>query len=540
MQKRWSMLAGVTLLTALLAGCSGGEPANEPQGEAPAQNHGDGPEKTGSEAQDGSEAGSEFLAAEEPTELTLHLHLGNTIIYDDDWMTFQKAAELTNIELKGTASETSTNSEEMFNIMIASGDMPDIVAFNKKDTYNELGMDGAFVPLNDLIEEHAPHIQAFLEERPDVRRFATAPDGNIYFLNFVPDGEAASGWFIRQDWLDALQLDVPTTVDEYYAVLKAFREQDPNGNGKQDEIPYFNRSTVGVNALMIMWQARGNKYVEDGKVKFGPYEPAFETALTEMAKWYAEGLIDPEIYTRGGKARDILLGDDVGGSTHDWFGSTAGYNNIVKEKWPDFAFLPIAPPAGTDGVIREETKRAAVGSSGWGISSSSEHQVEAIKYFDFWFTETGRRLMNFGVEGVHYDMQDGQPIFKDEILNNELGALARLQQDGAQIEIAFHQNFDYEKQWMDEIALKGVQEYMDNGYAIDPYPQLAYTNEEKERINTLYSAIKTYVDETMQKWVLGVEPVGDNIDAFRAKLKSMGVEEMVELEQQAYDRYVNG
>lgn len=148
--------------------------------------------------------------------------------------------------------------------------------------------------------------------------------------------------------------------------------------------------------------------------------------------------------------------------------------------------------------------------------------------------------MNFGIEGVHYEMVDGEPIFKEEILNAENGALAALQKDGAQIEIGFHQNFDYEKQWSNEIALQGEELYTKSDVFMEQYPTLNYTNEEKDRLTTLKSAIETYVEEMSQKWILGADDLTDeSFAAFQKNLKNMGVEELLQLEQQAYDRFMS-
>ena len=138
------------------------------------------------------------------------------------------------------------------------------------------------------------------------------------------------GFYIRKDWLDRLGLSVPTTVDELYAVLKAFREQDPNGNGRKDEVPYFYRG-MNVDGLIQLWGAYNDWHVdENGRVVHGKTEEAYRNAMRELAKWYREGLIDQEIYSRGSYSREQLLGDNLGGMTHDWLGSTGTFNKYAS------------------------------------------------------------------------------------------------------------------------------------------------------------------------------------------------------------------
>src|SRR5690606_18340986 len=111
---------------------------------------------------------------------------------------FKKAAELTNISLKGVTPGTSTNSGEMGNLMLASGKLPDIIHlyFAVADTW---GPDGVLIDLKDLVKEHAPNISRVLDEDPRLRGFATATDGNMYFIPAPNRGTVAKGWNIRQD-----------------------------------------------------------------------------------------------------------------------------------------------------------------------------------------------------------------------------------------------------------------------------------------------------------------------------------------------------
>ncbi len=486
---------------------------------------------------------STYVTAE-PMELTMHMHFRNSYVYKEDWPVFMEAAKLTNISLKGVAPSSATDTQEVFNLLMASGDLPDIVEGNNlRDDFIKYGLEGAFLPLEDLIAEHAPNIQKFLEEYPYVRTFTSGPDGHMYFVPYVPDGGVGKGYYIRQDWLDTLGLEQPTNVDELYAVLTAFANEDPNGNGQKDEIPYFSRH-VGENfkdneatRLTHFWGARTDFYVDDsGKVQHGFASEAFKEGIKNVAKWYAEGLLDPEIYTRGGKARDIALGNNIGGFTHDWFGSTANYNNKLGEEIPGFNFQPIAPPADINGDVWEEFNRDLVKPDGWAISVMNENPIETIKYFDFWFSEEGRRLMNFGVEGVQYDMVDGQPIFKDEILNGDSSVQAQLWEIGAQVPIGFHQDFAYELQTYNEIAQFGVNMYNDNGYVIEPFPYLSFNAEEQEIFDEIFTNITTYMRESHQKWVLGGESVEDGWDAYIERLDELGYQDLLAIYQSAYDR----
>ncbi|MDF2923654.1 MAG: hypothetical protein K0R57_2568 [Paenibacillaceae bacterium] len=533
--KKWLATAMTAALSAgMIAGCSSdsgqagttatAQPSASPQASAAA-----------------SPGAQSTLASEKPLSLKIHLHYGNggggDKVFNDTWPVFKKAAELTNVSLTGTASKTLSNSAEAFNLMLASGDLADIIHYTKTDL-NKLGTEGGLIPLNDLIDKHAPNIKKFWQERPDVRKYVTSADGNVYFLSFVPDGSASTGWFIRQDWLDALGLKTPVTAEEYYNVLKAFRDNDPNKNGKKDEIPYFNRQSFGIYSLLNLWDA-GIAYKVDSQtdtIVYDPLNPNYKTGMANLAKWYAEGLIDKEIFTRKGDTRLTLLSDNVGGSTHDWFASTYGYNAKVKDKVPGVNLLPIAPPASVSGDRAWFDYRGTVSPSGWGISASNKHPEETIKYMDFWFSEQGRTLINYGVEGDTYDLVDGKPAFKKELLDTG-NVLGQLLKKGAQQEIGFHQNFDYEKQWTSKDVLGYIDEYSSKYIRKVAVPELSYTSTEQERLKELEGQIDTYRVEVGQKWLLGAEAVEANYDNFVKQLKNLGIDEVLKIKNEAYIRY---
>ncbi|SHH88552.1 extracellular solute-binding protein [Clostridium grantii] len=500
--------------------------------------------KNNANVNEGAKSDGDTTTVQEPLELTMHMHFRNAYVYSEDWPVFKEAAKATNITLKGVAPSSATDTKEVFNLLMVSGDLPDIVEGNDlRDNFIKYGLEGAFVPLEDLIAEHAPNLQAFLDEHPYVKTFCSGPDGHMYFVPYIPDGGVSKGYYIRQDWLDKLGLQQPTNVDELHDVLTAFANNDPNGNGVKDEIPYFTRH-VGENfkdneatRLAHFWGAKTDFYVdENGKVQHGLVSKEFKEGISNVAKWYDEGLIDPEIYTRGGKARDIALGNNIGGFTHDWFGSTAAYNDNLASEIEGFSFQPIAPPADINGKSWEEFNRDLVKPDGWAITSSNEHQVETIKYFDFWFSEEGRRLMNFGIEGVQYDMVDGKPIFKDEIINGESSVQNQLWEIGAQVPIGFYQDFSYELQTYNEVAQKGVNMYTDGDYLIEPFPYISFNEEEQKKFDEIYTNITTYMMEAHQKWVLGAESVDEGWDKYIKTLDDLGFQDLLQIYQAAYDR----
>lgn len=481
----------------------------------------------------------ETTGGDENLDLSVHLHIYDYCVFDDDWAIFKEAEEKTGVALHGTAVETISSSAQAFSTMLADRTLPDIIAYTG-DELKENGMQGALIPLEDLIEEHAPNIQKFFEECPEAKVAATATDGHIYYIpgTLAQPGLGnlpSMGFFIRQDWLDALGLETPTTVDEYYNVLKAFREQDPNGNGQQDEIPYFKRSGV-LDDLYQLFGAKNSFYLNaDGGISYGATEEAYKNAVKELAKWYSEGLIDKEIYTRGEQSREQLLSSNLGGSTHDWFSSTASYN----DKYLGFGlnFVPMAPPADINGVVKEDIGRSILHGLGWGISKDNKNPERTMEYFDFWLSEEGTLLHSFGIEGKDYTVENGEYKFTPEVLNAEGGVPAYLRNEGAVVEFGAINRIEAELAGMNDLAKEGFNMYLDNGYVQPQMPSLGFTEEEQNVINAHLTDIQTFCKEQEQKWILGAEDVDATWDNYVATLQSMNLDQVVAAYNSAYVRY---
>lgn len=537
MKKRRLMAAAMAavMLTGTLAGCSaksetsGTEAAKGASGASQAQTE---------ETLEGS------LVSKEPKEFTVFLNFNN-MPFDSNWQVWQEAAKRTNISLKGTISLSNSNEEEAFNLMMSSGNLADIIGYVDASSLEKLGRDGGMIPLNDLIKEHAPNIQKVLDEDARFRQTAYSLDGNIYQIPKNQELKAAEFWWIRQDWLDKLNLKAPTTVDELHDVLYAFRNEDPNGNGLKDEIPLFDRAGwKQPDEYLYLWDTSLEFYPRDGKMKYEPLEENFKTGVSNMIKWYQEGLIDPEIFTRGASSRDTLLGGDLGGCTHDWV-STANYNSTLQETIPGFQMVAIAPPADQNGVVKERVSRYP--GVGWGISSQCKDPVTVIKFMDYFFTEEGSDLMNWGIEGDTFTRDaDGSKHFTDTVLQSELTPIGYLRSIGAQYRIGMCQDGDYEYATMKEDGIEanklynGHDEWFDDSLPpyLDGKMALKYTSDDETEYKNIMASIKPYVDEKFQSWILGVNDFDSEYDTFIKELKARGIDRALEINQKAYDTFL--
>ncbi len=496
-------------------------------------------------------ADEQYKISDKPLELTIQMNHKRYPVYKEDWPVEQEARALTNIHLKDvtvganmrTDSE-NTGKTEALNLMLASGTIPDIVGSSRiKDFVNQYGPEGAFLPLNDLIDEHAPNLKKFFEEKPDIKAALSAADGNMYYIPYLPDGKYGRAYFIRYDWLDALGLKPPETVEEFEKTLRAFKTQDPNGNGEADEVPYFARQWPELLRLVTLWDGRSSGsdtyhdfMVENNEIQHPYAGEGYREGIKNIARWYADGLIDAEIFTRGSSSREFLLSENLGGATHDWFASTSGYNRLSSEI-DGFAFKAFAPPASISGKRIEEHRRIPIKPDGWAIGGTNKHPVETIKYFDFWFTEKGRRLANFGAEGVQYDMVDGKAIFKDSVLNSDEPVNNQLYAVGAQLQgRGYFQDYDYEAQWSNKFALEGIALYDEGDYLIDQFLGVAFNADEQKVYDRYWGTIRDYMLERQQTWILGTGDVEAEWDDYIAQLNKKGLKDVLEVMNTAYKR----
>lgn len=543
MKRALSLSLAMALMAGTLTGCGGQTETKETTAKSEVETKTEATTTAGAGSSENVETEASYLCAEDPITLTF-FNIFDNITFDPSWQVFQEAAKLTNVSLESSVSKSSSDEVAAFNLMISSGKLADLISYKSLSELEKLGMDGALLPLNDLIAEHAPNLQKAMDENPDLKKIATAVDGNIYVIPKIQTVAVAEGDFIRMDWLEKLDLEVPNTVDELYEVFTAFRNEDPNGNGIKDEIPMLSRQgNKHFDDVLNLWDAHQDFYVRDGKITFGPMEEEFHLAMTNAIKWYEEGLIDPEYFTRGSNSRDVLLGADQGGYCNDWFGSNAEYNDKLADTIHGFSFMPIAPVENQKGNRVAHTSR--VGNPGWAISATCEDPVAAIKYMDFWFTEVGSKLVNFGIEGVTYTEENGEITYTDAIMKSDKTALSELRGYGVQYRIGMIQDYAYEEAWSNEIAAAGNAMYEENGYVYTPIPELngelalKYVEEDANEYKKIMAGITPYVAEMIQKWVLGSADFESTYPKFIESLKDKGIERAIEINQIAYDVYMS-
>ncbi|GAA0178880.1 extracellular solute-binding protein [Clostridium sediminicola] len=459
----------------------------------------------------------------------------------------QEAEKLTNINIKWR-EESYTDPRPKMNLMFSTGEPEDIIwdVYKATGGPKKLLDDELIIPLNSYIDKYAPNLKKLIEEHPDLLHQISTDDGRIFMfpqLRIDPITRANSGFQLRKDWLDKLNLKEPTTIDEWYTVLKAFKEKDPNGNGEQDEVPFVSASrkktSKCLNNFSIAFGVIDDFFVDDGEVKYGPLEAGYKDFITTMAKWYSEGLIDPEYAVQESKNFDAKITGDKGGAYYAALSGNLG-KYLNAKKGEEFDLVGVPMPKAPDGksyvAVDAFAKLAPHGAS---IGANNKYIVETVKWLDWHYSEEADTLYNWGIEGQAYNVTDGKKHYTDLILNNpdnlSKEEAAAKYAGGTMTQMPIKDNGDVFRELKSlpqQIAASAIWSKGDTSKILP----LLYFSDDKTLENTnILAEVNTYVDEMFNKFIMGIEPI-ENYDKFVEQIKEMNIESVVENYQESYDK----
>ena len=283
----------------------------------------------------GGTGGMKVSAAEDTVTFKIAVLL-NPLNKDEDFNNqeaYKKAEEATGVHIEWIPLSAAEAGDKT-NIMLAS-DLPD--AFlgligegqiaNNMDSFLDLTQD-------DLLKANAPHVVSDYEKLSNGLDIVTWPDGSIRSLltgtqtSFENDAEGIM--FINKEWLDNVDMEVPTNIDEFYEVMKAFRDQDANGNGDaSDEIPFEPSQSDWCSKIMNVanpWGIAGTdssdesayKMVKDGKVVGTVNTDEFRSFLEYAHKLVDEGLMDKEAFSQTSEQYHSKINEGVVGCYYTW------------------------------------------------------------------------------------------------------------------------------------------------------------------------------------------------------------------------------
>ncbi|WP_042167773.1 extracellular solute-binding protein [Paenibacillus gorillae] len=459
---------------------------------------------------------------------------------------FQEWQKRTGVPLR-FISPPSGQSTDSLNIMLASGDLPDLIEY---DWFNFPGgpekaiADGYILRLNDYIDQFAPNLKKYLAEHPEVDKMIKTDNGSYYtfpFLRGDPMLQVYQGPIIRQDWLTELGLEVPETIAEWHDMLKAFKEK----KGAEAPLSYmFSPEFLNNGAFIGAFGASRTWFQQDGVVKYGPMEPGYKEFLSTFRQWRTEGLLDKNIANVDGKALDANMTNNLTGASVLNSGNGIGkWTPLLQEKNPNAKLVGAPYPVLNKGEVAMLGQKDPIYTTGTNVAITSKAKnVElAVRMLDWGYSEEGHMYFNFGQEGVSYTLDsNNQPIYTDLLLKNSEG-LSPSQAMTLYIRANYGGPFVQDKRYITQyLALPeqkaALEQWTKTNVSDHKLPQITPTPEEASELAQIMNDVNTLVDEMTLKIILGNEPV-DAYDSYMAKLKSLGIDRVIEIQQAALDRY---
>lgn len=328
----------------------------------------------------------------------------------DEVLLWKRYAEMTNMRIQFKLVPFESLGEERKRAL-GTGSYPDVF-YAARLTAAELmkyGKEGVFVRLNELIDRYAPNFKRLLDRYPDLRTALTMPDGSIYSIpsfydpDFLPMLIGTPLW-IHQKWLEQLGMPEPETTDEWYAYLKAVKNNDLNGNGVADEVPF---GSIGINVLIHQLKGawglgnRGlaNPWVDydekTGRLRFIPTDPRYKELLQFLHKLYAEELIERNIFTIGSSEFYARGSQNV-------YGSMIVPSPVTLMKQNHYSGAPaLKGPYGDRLYSHVKAPLAHLGA--FAITNKNPYPEATMRWMDHFFSDDGSKLFFMGIQGVSYE-----------------------------------------------------------------------------------------------------------------------------------------
>ncbi len=442
--------------------------------------------------------------------------------------------------------------------LASANDLPDYVNLTPMDdtTALNLATNGTLLPANDIFENYGDgSAWEFLKENADFAiRASTAEDGNMYWIpnaksTYYQDEVHSTCQIIaiRKDWLEKLNLDAPENAEDFVAVMKAFRDQDANGNGVADEILGFDPS-VFLNGI-AQWFGLGTDLasidIQNQKV---------------VSPWYQDGVKEYFSYLNRLVQENILDTTLIGAASSDPLNQKMAENKVgatftyAMQKWlepsikaEDPQFLPIGPLPAVEGITPiNAIEPPFLAWKKWAFTKACTDLDAAGRFLDVIYSDEYRLISDFGIEGQTYDIVDGEPKLRDDVINNSLWekmAEDRISTGGylwgslfpgySRVDMSNEIN-DVEP-WKSEYQLE-VLDYQPT-HPDNPNPYLALPTEEQlERKADIITDLETYSKELAANLILGNESL-DDWDTYMEEFKELGLDEYLEIVQDQLDRF---
>ena len=446
--------------------------------------------------------------------------------------------------------------EERKATMMAGGDLPDIFYQYEAFTAEEValyGKQGFFIPLDQYMDS-APNLSKAMDNLPVIRSSITMLDGHIYSFPYVIDSSSGltCRYYVHKDYLAGSGLTSIETLDDYETYMAYVKTLDING--KQPYGVWQSPHTTWFFEMQLMGSYGLNQngfqqYTQrvydpgDGQLVFTFTDPKLRELWIRMANWIDEGWWNKEILTAGVEYPEwVTAGTEGLVGSFTWSGAQFLYSTAPEDY---VAFSAFEGPYGRILSWADTPVRAISGAM---VTKDCKNPEAAISWLDYFYGDEGYMFAKVGVEGVTYEMVDGEYRYTD-IINNYVGGkqLGAFQQGL----FAYGGNSPFYEPKSDFYTTLGEQlndtDYVANigcteeeilkYYPDEVWPTFLGTDEEVNELATFFGDITTYIDESRPKFLSGEWNLDSDWDAYVNQLNKMGVARYLEIKQAQYDRY---
>ncbi|GIP39865.1 ABC transporter substrate-binding protein [Paenibacillus sp. J31TS4] len=459
--------------------------------------------------------------------------------------TFKKINEGTNVQINWNLTP-GTDWKTKRNLIIASDDLPDVLLDLTTSQVVTGGAEGTFIPLEDMIEKYAPNLKNFLTKYPEVRQAITAPDGHIYSLPLANMSEYkhADGntLWINKEWLKKIGMEMPKTTDDLLKVLKAFKEQDMDGDGNpNNEIPLtgvYGDGQYGFGNLFGSFNTLDRQFiVKDDKVQFVRGTEEFRNAIKYLHSLYELGLIDPDSFTQNSTQHIAKISAGKKASVGAFFAWSADQITNASFRW-DYG-SPMIPLVGPTGAQVTAYNNLQMTPGMFTITKVNKHPEATMRWVDRAYEPEMSMMLREGpnrlkkLDNGRYDIIENPPNFtagewkvKETPYNSFVYGFSEEMRKKQNLPKAEPGQLDPDfDEWYE--ALKPYMKHW-------IFPNIMFTDEQYKQIERYQTDIKKYTDKMEAQWIVkgGIDTEWDN---YLKTLDKMGLKDFIKVYQEGYD-----
>lgn len=430
--------------------------------------------------------------------------------------------------------QVAENGPQQLALMITNGEMPDLMLLSL-DNYLDYVSQGAFTDISGDLANY-PNLQAYADGYWD----GVTVDGGIYGVPSLLPYPTNHVTAIRKDWLDKLGLDMPTTLEEWENVMRAFTFDDPDGNGQNDTYGFFGKGFSYLGTILGAFDATSDEFYflnDDNTITTNAISDEYRKGLTYLRDLYAEGLIDPEIFTASqDQAYQKWCRGQFGMWTCWW--SHAG-NSYLRfgfgELQPDADVQIIYPPVGANGEqggLYAEPISYVVAVSG---SLTPEKKEAALRLLDFGATREGFCTVMWGIKDIDYGTDDNGNIVWTWGTNGGKDA------NGVEVTDMELYKFLYNEPIQREVDSMGT-EISSKMYGDATVVQANSTSRadifaftRTDEYMEYHTELEKYFEENSIRFIMGEKDIDTEWDQYKSEYLSMGGEEVRQSMLKAYN-----